>query len=506
MLEITIASFVILIGLSGVYFFANRLYKRPFFLYLGIGWLLNALYLPVEKIYWAQPDNLDGYFFSYWASLPTSICFYLAYCDLTRPRSLYRNFRSLTGYLSIVIFASIVSIVLAHVGPPLPFVILVTPGVIFAGVILLLLGKLIFSYNNQEMLSFLKRDPQSTAINKGILIQGLSSSPSSSYNEMPEPSALADLTPESARSSLDRSRKLFALSFFVYGALQPLYFAKPWYGDSPLFLIPFSLAFLAKIANGLGVAFLLLGDFRAVAEIFRLQSLTSELGVLTASVEHDIRNPLSSLQKIIDLLRLKYQHDSYLMRHVADINRQLDRISVATDVIPQFRETEDFYRQRFRKWDIVEILRTAAKYVRENRKGSSVRIDVSSRKSKIEIQVFRERLLQAFTNILTNSIESYQGSHKKPNVQVYCDIEGASLMIHFRDEGRGIPKEILPFVTAPLFSTKQDQKVNRGLGLFTAEHFVKQHGGSVDFSSDGQSFTDVIVCLPLNQSETEERI
>ena len=70
---------------------------------------------------------------------------------------------------------------------------------------------------------------------------------------------------------------------------------------------------------------------------------------------------------------------------------------------------------------------------------------------------------------------------------------GDGVEISFADNGPGIPANILPHVTEPLFSTKT---FGTGLGLPTVQHIVEEHGGSLRIDSTPGQGTQVILRLP----------
>jgi signal transduction histidine kinase len=62
--------------------------------------------------------------------------------------------------------------------------------------------------------------------------------------------------------------------------------------------------------------------------------------------------------------------------------------------------------------------------------------------------------------------------------------------------GPGIPRENIPRIFEPLFSTKS---FGTGLGLATVKQIVDQHGGAIDVESDVGAGTRITIHLPLEQ-------
>jgi two-component system NtrC family sensor kinase len=73
---------------------------------------------------------------------------------------------------------------------------------------------------------------------------------------------------------------------------------------------------------------------------------------------------------------------------------------------------------------------------------------------------------------------------------------GREVLLRVRDNGMGIPAEVLPHIFEPFFSTKEDQH-RTGLGLAVAQSIVEQHGGEVRVHSTPGAGTEFVVCLPF---------
>ena len=63
------------------------------------------------------------------------------------------------------------------------------------------------------------------------------------------------------------------------------------------------------------------------------------------------------------------------------------------------------------------------------------------------------------------------------------------------DNGKGIPKDVLPHIFEPFFSTKKSEK-NTGLGLSVVYGIIKQHGGTIVEESEEGVGTQVTITLP----------
>jgi len=197
-------------------------------------------------------------------------------------------------------------------------------------------------------------------------------------------------------------------------------------------------------------------------------------------------------------LRRRYQHDSIVVSATTSIRQQLDRILAAASVIPTIREDRKFYDERVKIWNAVDLANVAAKSARSEWDKSNIRMTIRHNKAVIRVSAYRERLLQALVNIIKNGIEACleKTNGESAAISVTVNSNETHAVMTIRDEGVGIPEDVRSQITQPLFSTKNN-KPNRGIGLFMAARIIQQHSGELYFDSDGQSFTEVTVSLPL---------
>ena len=99
------------------------------------------------------------------------------------------------------------------------------------------------------------------------------------------------------------------------------------------------------------------------------------------------------------------------------------------------------------------------------------------------------RLKQVFINILKNSIEAMTND-KKHKLRIEIGELKNEVEVKVIDNGVGIEKENLKKVKNPFFSTKQN---GTGLGVFLSSEIVKAHHGKIEFISDENGTTVVLV-------------
>jgi signal transduction histidine kinase len=107
-------------------------------------------------------------------------------------------------------------------------------------------------------------------------------------------------------------------------------------------------------------------------------------------------------------------------------------------------------------------------------------------------------LNQVFMNILTNAAQAINGEGNIW-VRVAPDETGEAVVVVIRDDGPGIPPDIVEKIFDPFFTTKQVGE-GTGLGLAISESIIRAHGGSLRYISKGRTGAEFIVRLPVRGS------
>lgn len=124
-------------------------------------------------------------------------------------------------------------------------------------------------------------------------------------------------------------------------------------------------------------------------------------------------------------------------------------------------------------------------------------IEIGSR-SQAAVFVDAAALRIAILNILMNSIEATKNNGR---IEILCSRDAASpdyVTIELRDDGCGIPPELLARVQKPFFTTKAEIK-GTGLGLSSATEFVEHAGGRLRIESEVDRGTSVFLILPVSE-------
>ena len=227
-----------------------------------------------------------------------------------------------------------------------------------------------------------------------------------------------------------------------------------------------------------------------------------QLGQLTATIAHELRNPLGAVRTSAFLIERKIKgKDLGFESQLARINNGVSRCD---DIITQLL---DFSRSRplaARPADLDDWL---AKTVEEEARQlpAAVAIECILNLQGQEVPFDPARLQRAIINLLSNASEAMVGKGddparfetKIPRIVVRTDLQNGFAVISIKDNGPGISIENLEKIREPLFTTKS---FGTGLGLPAVEQIVTQHSGRFEVNSKLGAGAEFVIYLPLNLS------
>jgi polar amino acid transport system substrate-binding protein len=107
-----------------------------------------------------------------------------------------------------------------------------------------------------------------------------------------------------------------------------------------------------------------------------------------------------------------------------------------------------------------------------------------------------QRFEQVIINLIQNACQALPDSQRGISMSTSYDEKKRSILINIKDEGIGISPKALPHIMEPFFTTKRDSG-GLGLGLSISSRIVKEHGGTLTFTSEPGKATTAEIILPI---------
>ena len=215
------------------------------------------------------------------------------------------------------------------------------------------------------------------------------------------------------------------------------------------------------------------------------QERLAALGQLTATVSHELRNPLGTIRTSLFMLRQQLRGKSLDIAPALD---RMDRSISRCDAI--IADLLDFTRIRPLERQPTEIDPWLAALLAEYHFPEHISLDCQLN-AAATVPLDRERFRRCMINVLNNACQAINSS--KGRVTVTSSFEKEDAVIRVTDTGCGIPSEQLEKIFEPLFSTKS---FGVGLGLPIIRQIVDGHGGRVNVQSEPGQGTTFTLWLP----------
>ncbi|MDI1446259.1 ATP-binding protein [Polyangium sp. 6x1] len=237
-------------------------------------------------------------------------------------------------------------------------------------------------------------------------------------------------------------------------------------------------------------------------------NLMNSMGTLAAGVAHEINNPLAYVTLNIALVTKKLEDLASASGARGDVETQslarellgfcgeaLDGTERVAQIVRDFRVFSSANQEERRPIDVRRVLDASIK-VADNEIRHRAHL-VRNYGDVPLVHANEARLGQVFLNLLVNALQALpQGSAQTNEIRVVTATHkvSGSALIEIRDNGPGIPPEIMNRVFEPFFTTKP-VGVGSGLGLSICRSIVSAHGGRIEIESEVGKGTVVRVTL-----------
>jgi signal transduction histidine kinase len=236
----------------------------------------------------------------------------------------------------------------------------------------------------------------------------------------------------------------------------------------------------------------------AQEELIRKERLAA-LGRLTASVSHEIRNPLGTVRTSVFSIGDALERNE--MERVDRALKLAERNIVRCDAI--IADLLDYTRARDLFLKLTDIDQWLKELLEEQPIPKGIEYEWRLN-SNVEVPIDREQFRRAVINVINNAVQAFDNEdYDIKKITVTTGVFKKRLEIEIVDTGCGIPEPIFDKIFEPLFSGKS---FGVGMGLPIVKNIMTQHGGDIEIKSDtgedgqkGGGGTTVMLWLPLKE-------
>ncbi|MBF0270574.1 MAG: PAS domain S-box protein [Magnetococcales bacterium] len=246
----------------------------------------------------------------------------------------------------------------------------------------------------------------------------------------------------------------------------------------------------------------------------------ASLGVLSASVAHEINNPNNAIQFNVPILSALWEDARPILLHAHEASGAFYLGGMpcdeAMEVVPRLLDGIRMSSQRIQaiiaglkhmarhdkgiltqKINIQDPLRSALMILQNQIREATDHCHFNPAPAPLMVRGNAQQLEQAFINILQNALHALENRCQRVDISVIPEPDQTHLKVMFHDQGCGIAPEHLNKLTDPFFSTKTEAG-GMGLGLSITKTIIENHAGVLSFESELDRGTTVTVRLPLD--------
>ena len=237
-------------------------------------------------------------------------------------------------------------------------------------------------------------------------------------------------------------------------------------------------------------------ELEAVEQQLTRSERLAILGRLSAGVAHELNNPLAALQANLSALEALLAPDTSqdLAEILADLRLSTKRIVGVVDDMRLWVRGDTASSARV-PLELATLVQEAVKLsAHEVEPRATVKVDVGPLPAVWGVS---HRLGQVFVNLLVNAAHAMPEGRAGNEIVVSAKASDGMVQVDVRDNGVGIPPEVLPHLFEPFFTTRESQG-GTGLGLAMCEQILTDHGAEITVESTLGVGTVFHVRLPID--------
>ncbi|HIJ57589.1 MAG TPA: response regulator [Deltaproteobacteria bacterium] len=238
----------------------------------------------------------------------------------------------------------------------------------------------------------------------------------------------------------------------------------------------------------------------ATSQLVQAEKMTA-LGELTASVAHELNQPLNGIKIISqsvlrDLEKNRFEEEN-IGNDLTDIVNLVNRMAEIIDHMRIFtRRTEGMSEEMI---DINDVVKGPLKLMGQQLKSHNIDIVMDLTPDLPKFKGDSIRLEQVMMNLITNARGALQSSGKenmKIEIKTFQNNNPVTIIVEITDNGGGVPEDLREKIFQPFFTTKDPGK-GTGLGLSVSSKIIEEHNGRIELDSAVGEGTTFRVMFPI---------
>ena len=225
-------------------------------------------------------------------------------------------------------------------------------------------------------------------------------------------------------------------------------------------------------------------------QLFHAEKLSS-IGKLSASIAHEINNPLFGIRNVLERTKMCIPMEDTDEKFIDMAISETDRIAKLTRRLNKFFSPTQEDKEPVQ---IHQILEEIMLLIQKELKDREIRLNIDYCQTPPEVMAVPDQIKQIALNLVQNAMEALPETGGE--IHLTTRHQGSHLYFKVKDNGIGMDEETQKEIFEPFFTTKSKEG-GTGLGLWVTQSIVQSHGGTIEADSQPGKGTTFTVCLPI---------
>jgi len=227
-------------------------------------------------------------------------------------------------------------------------------------------------------------------------------------------------------------------------------------------------------------------------QLIQAEKLAS-VGILAGGVAHEINNPLTAILTNIQML-LASRDGQFDRESLELIEEATKRCRTIVQKLMSYAK-KPLETAQVSEVDLANVIKNVISFVGYQLEQENIKMSTEAKEDSYLVMGNQNELEQVVTNMILNARDAIRHVKKSGEIHISLIKKGDKISIAIKDNGVGIPKELLSKIFDPFFTTKDVGK-GTGLGLSICQSIVAKHNGVISVQSEPNKGSTFIVQFP----------
>jgi signal transduction histidine kinase len=250
------------------------------------------------------------------------------------------------------------------------------------------------------------------------------------------------------------------------------------------------ISFLRTIANEATISIeyaIMFEELKKNQERVVLSEKLAAIGTTTAGVAHELKNPLTYLSTVAQILPKKWDDPQFRQSVTQMLPFEVQRMQLIVEGLLHYSRSKEL---TLKPLDLKDFVEKALALLNYDIKKNQVTVRTQFQ-SNHKANADPNRLMQVLVNIISNAVQAM--AQKGGNLIIIIEDSREMIKISFKDTGPGIPADNLKKIFDPFYTTKE---AGTGLGLAITKKIIEEHNGNISVESAPNAGTTFKISLP----------